>query len=32
MNKFELFAFVIAPLSVLTLGWAAVFWHERAFR
>jgi hypothetical protein len=32
MNKFELFAFVIAPLTVAALGWIAVLIHERYSR
>jgi len=32
MNAYWILAFVVAPLTVLTLGWAAVFWHEHRLR
>jgi len=29
MNAYFVLAFIIAPITVVALGWAAVFMHER---
>jgi hypothetical protein len=32
LNEYFVLAFIVTPLAAVTLGWAAVFFHERTMR